>query len=49
MFVMTYRYRIYPDAQQQQRMLDWLETCRRVYNFAVRERKDWIASRKCQL
>ncbi|MEO1134029.1 MAG: transposase, partial [Cyanobacteria bacterium J06639_1] len=49
MFVMTYRYRIYPDAQQEQLMLDWLETCRRVYNFALRERKDWVASRKCQL
>jgi putative transposase len=27
-------------------MLQWLETCRRVYNYAVRERKDWINSRK---
>ena len=29
-------------------MLDeWLELCRRSYNYALRELKDWIASRKC--
>lgn len=28
-------------------MLNWLETCRKVYNYAIRERKDWINSRKC--
>jgi putative transposase len=28
-------------------MLEWLESCRRVYNYAVRERKDWTKSRKC--
>ncbi|USR93131.1 helix-turn-helix domain-containing protein [Phormidium yuhuli AB48] len=30
-------------------MLTWLETCRRVYNYAVRERKDWHNSRKCRV
>lgn len=30
-------------------MLEWLESCRRVYNYAVRERKDWISSRKCSV
>jgi putative transposase len=24
-----------------------MEACRKVYNYALRERKDWIASRKC--
>nr|WP_280523180.1 transposase [Phormidesmis priestleyi] len=28
-------------------MLFWLEQCRKVYNYALRERKDWINSRKC--
>ncbi|NET27993.1 MAG: transposase [Okeania sp. SIO1I7] len=28
-------------------MLDWLEQCRRIYNYALAERKDWINSRKC--
>lgn len=30
-------------------MLDWLEQCRRVYNYALAERKDWTGSRKCSL
>jgi len=30
-------------------MLDWLEQWRRVYNYALRERKDWMNSRKCQV
>jgi putative transposase len=50
---MNYTYRIYPDAAQQTELLSWLETCRGVYNYALhelkalRELKDWIASRKC--
>lgn len=43
---MNFTYRIYPDAIQQQLMLDWLEICRKVYNHALRELKDWLASRK---
>lgn len=27
-------------------MVSWLEACRGVYNYALRERKDWIESRK---
>ncbi|WP_233153796.1 helix-turn-helix domain-containing protein [Scytonema sp. HK-05] len=30
-------------------MQSWLETCRFVYNRALRELKDWIASRKSLL
>lgn len=47
MLTMNFVYRIYPDATQQQLMLDWLETCRKVYNYFLRELKDWLASRKC--
>ena len=47
MLVLTYSYRIYPDLEQELQMLHWLETCRKVYNYAVGERKDWINSRKC--
>jgi putative transposase len=49
MLTLTYRYRIYPDLQQELQMIEWLETCRRAYNYAVRERKDWIQSRKCSV
>ncbi len=44
---MNYTYRIYPDAQQEESLVEWLETCRLSYNYALRELKDWMASRKC--
>ena len=47
--ILNYRYRIYPDAQQAEQLNDWLETCRVSYNYALRELKDWIASRKCPI
>ncbi|MBA2748185.1 MAG: helix-turn-helix domain-containing protein, partial [Tatlockia sp.] len=47
MLSLTYSYRIYPDLNQEARMLTWMEQCRRVYNYALAERRDWIASRKC--
>jgi putative transposase len=47
MLTLNYTYRIYSDAAQQTELLNWLETCRGVYNYALRELKDWIASRKC--
>ena len=30
-------------------MVAWLETLRSVYNYALRERKDWIKSRRCAI
>ncbi len=47
MLIMNYIYRLYPDALQQAQLLEWLETYRGVYNYALRELKDWIDSRKC--
>jgi putative transposase len=47
MLTLTYRYRIYPDAIQEQMLLEWMEICRRAYNYALREIKDWCDSRKC--
>ena len=47
--IMNYCYRIYPDANQEQIMLNWLEISRCVYNYALREIKDWVNSRKCSL
>lgn len=49
MLTMNYTYRIYPDAAQKADLLEWLETCRGVYNYALRELKDWLASRKCTI
>ena len=49
MLVLNYQYRIYPSLEQETRMVSWLETCRKVYNFALAQRKDWINSRKCRI
>ncbi len=42
MVTLNYSYRIYPDSEQQQRLDEWLETSRQVYNYALRELKDWL-------
>ena len=47
--ILNYRYRIYPDTQQIELLNEWLETLRVSYNYALRELKDWIASRKCPI
>lgn len=49
MLILNYNYRIYPDANQEELLNDWLETCRSAYNYALRELKDWLASRKCPI
>jgi len=49
MITMNYQYRVYPSFEQEARMVEWLEMCRGVYNYALRERKDWIKSRKCDI
>ncbi len=46
---MNYTYRIYPSVTQQELMLSWLETCRRLYNRCLRDLKDWMNSRKCPI
>ena len=47
--ILNYRYRVYPNAKQIELLNEWLETCRVSYNYALRELKDWIASRKCPI
>jgi putative transposase len=47
MLTLNYTYRIYPDATEQAELLEWIETWRGVYNDALRELKDWMASGKC--
>lgn len=49
MINLTYEYKIQPTRQQEIEMLAWLETCRKVYNYALQERKDWSNSRSCQV
>ncbi len=49
MFSLTYEYKLKPTSAQVARFEDWLEQCRRVYNYALAERKDWFKSRSCQI
>jgi putative transposase len=47
MLALTHRYRIYPEATQEQQLIEWMEICRGAFNYALREIKDWCDSRKC--
>jgi putative transposase len=49
MLSLTYEYKLYPTPEQVQIIEHTLTVCRKVWNFALRERKDWINSRKCHL
>lgn len=46
MINLNYEYRIYPEPLQEETLLRWLVVCKRVYNYCLAERKDWIKSRK---
>ncbi len=49
MLTLTYEYKTNPTAEQIQIIEHTLNVCRKVWNFALRERKDWLNSRKCQV
>ncbi len=48
-FSLTYEFKLKPTSAQITIFEDWLEQCRRVYNYALAERKDWFKSRSCQI
>ncbi|WP_249369255.1 transposase [Acaryochloris marina] len=47
MLTLTYEYKLIPTQLQAEQMQHILDVCSSVWNYALRERKDWIASRKC--
>lgn len=49
MLTLTYEYKLNPTKQQAEEMQHILDVCRSVWNYALRERKDWSASRKCSV
>ncbi len=49
MFNLTYEFKLKPTQSQLALFEEWLETHRRVYNYALAERKDWYKSRSCQV
>ncbi len=46
MITMTYEYKLSPTPEQVATIEQTLDVCRSVWNFALRQRKDWCASRK---
>lgn len=46
MINLNYEYRISPEPLQEETILRWLSVCKKVYNYCLAERKDWIKSRK---
>ena len=49
MFNLTLELKLKPTVAQIAVFEDWLEQCPKVYNSALKERKDWYNSRKCQI
>ena len=46
MLTMTYEYKLQPTPEQIAIIEQTLDICRSVWNFALRQRKDWCAARK---
>ena len=49
MFCLTYEFRLKPNKQQISVFEDWLEINRKVYNYALAERKHWYKSRSSRI
>ncbi|MCU0525731.1 MAG: transposase [Elainella sp. Prado103] len=49
MLNVTYTYRLRLKPAQVKLYEEWLETSRKVWNFALAERKDWYQSRSCPI
>lgn len=46
---MTWEFKLEPSAEQILEIERTLTVCRKVWNYALRERKDWLNSRKCSI
>ena len=49
MLNLTYEFKLKPTAAQVSIFESWLVACRKVYNYALAERKAWVNSRKCEI
>lgn len=47
--IRNYKFRIYPNKEQEHKLLRWLETCRRIYNTALAQRKEAWEKEKCSV
>ena len=46
MLTLTYEFKLIPNKKQIEVIENTLDVCRSVWNYALRERKDWLKSRK---
>ncbi|WP_293149730.1 transposase [Okeania sp. SIO2C9] len=46
MITLTYQYKLKPTQHQEAEINHILDVCKSVYNYGLRERKDWLNSRK---
>jgi len=46
---LNYQFKLKVNKRQASTINQWLEICCSVYNFGLRERKDWVNSRKCAI
>ena len=49
MLIRTFEFKLKPTAEQVSIFESWLIACRKVYNYALAERKAWVNSRKCEI
>jgi putative transposase len=49
MLARTYEFKLKPTTEQVSLFESWLIACRKVYNYALAERKAWVNSRKCEI
>lgn len=49
LLTLTYEYKLKPTKEQTQEIERTLGVCRKVWNHTLRERKDWLNSRKCRV
>lgn len=49
MITRTYEFKLKPTTKQVSLFESWLISCRKVYNYALVERKAWVNSRKCEI
>lgn len=49
MLIRTFEFKLKPTAEQVSIFESWLIACRKVYNYALAERKAWANSRKCEI
>jgi len=49
MLTLNYQFKLKVNKKQASTIDEWLDICRSLFNHALKERKDWIKSRKCAI